>query len=146
MIMIMMLCICAYSSKQAFLYSNIRIQYISTNNPLARKQASSITSLHKQQRAYLMPWYKTPLLIQTLSPFQSLIISELTFNEAKLTSPSPTDYRYMKYNKKYKYPLLFAKKIWVSCKGTVTSYQVYHICIQIFESSKAMYASIVTLL
>lgn len=58
-----------------------------------------------------MPWYKTLLFIQTLSPFQSLIISELTFNEAKLTSPSPTDYRYMKYNKKYKYPLLFAKKI-----------------------------------
>ena len=36
-----------------------------------------------------MPRYKTPLFIQTLSPFLSLITSESTFNEAKLTSPSP---------------------------------------------------------
>ena len=72
------------------LYSNTCIQYISTNNPLARKQANSVTSLHKQQRVYLMPRYKTPLFIQTLPPFQSLITSESTFNEAKLTSPSPT--------------------------------------------------------
>jgi len=51
--------------KQTFWYSNTGIQYISTNYPLARKQASSITSLHKQQRTYLMPRYKTPLFIQT---------------------------------------------------------------------------------
>ena len=37
-----------------------------------------------------MPRYKTPLFIQTLSPFLSLITSESTFNEAELTSPSPT--------------------------------------------------------
>ena len=44
-------------------YSNTHFQYIFTNNPLSRKQANSITSLHKQQRVYLMPRYKTPLFI-----------------------------------------------------------------------------------
>ena len=52
-------------SKASLLYSNTHIQYISTNNPLARKQANSITSLHNQQRVYLMPRYKTSLFVQT---------------------------------------------------------------------------------
>ena len=50
--------------KASLLYSNLHIQYISTNNPLPRKQANSITSLHNQQRIYLMARYKTPLFIQ----------------------------------------------------------------------------------
>jgi len=52
-------------SKASLLYSNTHIQYISTNNPLARKQSNSITSLPNQQRANLMAWYRTPLFIQS---------------------------------------------------------------------------------
>ena len=74
------------------LYSNTHILYISTNNAWARKQSNSITSLHNQQTAYLMAWYKKPpFYSDLLPPFQSLIIRESAFNEAELTSPSPTD-------------------------------------------------------
>jgi len=52
-------------AKASLFYSNSHIQYIFTNNPLARKQANSITSLHSQQRVYLMARYETPLFIQT---------------------------------------------------------------------------------
>ena len=76
----------------SLLHSNTHSQYVCTNNALARKQANSITSLHNQQRAYLMAWYKTPPVYSDLQPpFQSLIIRESAFNEAELTSPSPTD-------------------------------------------------------
>lgn len=74
-------CISAYFSKQVFLYSKAGIQYISANNPLARKKANSTASLHEQHRAYFMPTYATPLFIQT---------SESTFDEIELPSPSPT--------------------------------------------------------
>jgi len=57
-----------YFSSKTF-YILTYIQFISTNNPLARKQASSIACFHKQQRAYLMPRYKTPLFIQTFCLF-----------------------------------------------------------------------------
>jgi len=56
-------------------YSNTCIQYISVNNPLAQKQASSITIFHKQQRAYLRPSYKTSLFILFLFPSAILLAS-----------------------------------------------------------------------
>jgi len=58
-------------SKAIFLYSNIHIQYISTNNPLARKQAR----LHNQQRVYLMLRDKTSLFVQTSCLFSRASLS-----------------------------------------------------------------------
>jgi len=83
-------CVYVLLSQASLLYSGMRSLYISTNNPLTRKQASSITSLHKQQRASLMPSYKTSLFILSISLSQCRIISKLTFYEVELTSPSPT--------------------------------------------------------
>ena len=78
-------------SQTSLLYSNTCIQYISTNNPLTKKQANSIKSLHKYQRAYLMPRYKTSLFILSISFSQHHIISKSTFNKVEPTSPSPTN-------------------------------------------------------
>ena len=78
-------------AKASLFYSNSHIQYIFTNNPLARKQANSITSLHSQQRVYLMARFITPVYSDHLYAFQSLIISESSFDKTKLISPSPTE-------------------------------------------------------
>ena len=92
-VMIMIMIMILYSSSKPFyilthVFSNVLFPL---TIHFARKQANSITSLHNQQRAYLMPRYKTPVYSDLLSLFQSLIISESTFDEVELTSPSPID-------------------------------------------------------
>ena len=78
-------------SQASLLYSNTNIQYISTSNPLARKQANSVTSLQSAESLCSGLVQNTPVYSELLSPFQSLIIRESAFNEDELTSPPPTD-------------------------------------------------------
>lgn len=77
-------------SKASLLYSIICIQCISTNNPLARKQAGFITNLHNNRELILCLAAKHPIYYVFRSLSQSLIISKSALEEDESTSLSPT--------------------------------------------------------